>query len=167
MNHAGHEFPQKTQPAPFLRLATATLLTLALVACSPKEEPPTLGQKLDAAISKTEKAAEEAREKTEDAVDAARERVGQAVEDVKTSAAETGAVLSEKAGDAAITAAVSARLAGDPDLSALRIDVDTRDGKVTLSGPAPTEAARARAAELATSVKGVLGIDNKVVVTPG
>jgi hyperosmotically inducible protein len=84
---------------------------------------------------------------------------------VKLSA--NGRRLSEKADDAAITAAVSARLAGDPDLSALRIDVDTRDGKVTLSGPAPTEAARARAAELATSVKGVLGIDNKLVVKAG
>jgi hypothetical protein len=79
MNHAGHEFPQKTQPAPFLRLATATLLTLALVACSPKEEPPTLGQKLDAAISKTEKAADEMparRPKTPSMQ--ARERAGQA-----------------------------------------------------------------------------------------
>jgi hypothetical protein len=97
MNHAGHEFPQKTQPAPFLRLATATLLTLALVACSPKEEPPTLGQKLDAAISKTEKAADEARAKTEDAVDAGASVLGQAAEDVKHRRRNGRLALSEKA----------------------------------------------------------------------
>jgi osmotically-inducible protein OsmY len=164
MNHANHEYLQKTLPAISLRLATAALLTLTLAACSPKEEPPTLGQKLDAAISKTEKAADEAREKTEDAVDAARERLGQAAEDVKASSAETGATLSEKAGDAAITTAIAARFVGDRELSALKIDIDTRDGKVTLNGEAPSEAARARAAELATSVKGVQGIENRLVV---
>ena len=197
MNHASQASARKALPDTYLRLVTAALLTLVLVACSPKEEPPTLGQKLDAAISKTEKAADEAREKTEDAVDAARERLGQvaedvkastaetgamlsektegavdsarerlgqAAEDVKASTAETGAALSEKAEDAAITAAIAARLVGDRELSALKIDVDTRDGKVTLNGEAPSEAARARAAELATSVKGVQGIENRLVV---
>lgn len=164
MNHASHEFPHKTLPAASLRLATAALLTFTLVACSPKEEPPTPGQRLDAAISKTENAVDEAREKTEEAVDAARERLGQAAQDVKASTAETGTMLSEKAEDAAITTAIAARFVGDRELSALKIDIDTRDGKVTLNGEAPSEAARARAAELAISVKGVQGIENRLVV---
>ena len=61
-----------------------------------------------------------------------------------------------------ITAAVSTGLAKDPDLSAIKIDVDTKGGQVTLSGPAPNAAAKARAEEIAKSVKGVSAVDNRL-----
>jgi hypothetical protein len=158
---------RRTLMTPAFRLATAAALALTLAACGQPEQDATIGQKLDTAIAATEKKADELGERAEAAADRAQANAAEATRDARVSAGETTAQMGDFIDDAAITAAVSARLAGDPDLSAIKIDVDTRDGKVTLSGPAPTEAARARAAELAISVKGVLGIDNQLVVTAG
>lgn len=69
-------------------------------------------------------------------------------------------------GDAAITMAVNAELAKDAQLSALRIDVDTLDGRVTLAGSAPSDAARDRATLLTQGVKGVKSVDNRLAVAP-
>lgn len=158
---------RRTLMTPAFRLASAAALALTLAACGQPEQDATIGQKLDTAIAATEKKADELGERAEAAADRAQADAAEATRDARVSAGETTAQMGDFIDDAAITAAVSARLAGDPDLSAIKIDVDTRDGKVTLSGPAPTEAARARAAELAISVKGVLGIDNQLVVTAG
>jgi len=167
MNTPTDNAQRKTLMTPAFRLATAAALALTLAACGQPEQDATIGQKLDTAIAATEKKADELGERAEAAADRAQANAAEATRDAKVSANETTAQMGEFIDDAAITAAVSARLAGDPDLSAIKIDVDTRDGKVTLSGPAPSEAARARAAELAISVKGVLGIDNQLVVTAG
>lgn len=162
--HDNRHFPSL---APTLRLAGAAALALTLVACNKSGDEATLGQKLDSAISQTEKKADELRDKAEGAADNAQASADQAATDARTSVNEAASTVGDKIDDAAITAAVSARLAGDSELSALKINVDTQAGKVTLSGPAPTEAARARAAELATSVKGVVGIQNNLVVEAG
>lgn len=85
--------------------------------------------------------------------------------------AEAGATaLADKAADtvadAAITVAVNAALAKDAQLSVLRIDVDTVDGRVVLAGKAPDDAARQRAGELAQRVHGVKSVDNRLAVAP-
>ena len=69
-------------------------------------------------------------------------------------------------GDAAITVAVNTALAKDADLSALRIDVDTANGRVRLTGRAPDEAARQRASSLARAVDGVKSVDNQLELPP-
>jgi len=46
----------------------------------------------------------------------------------------------------------------------MRIDVDTREGHVTLSGEAPSGEARNRASALANSVEGVVSVDNRLAV---
>ncbi|WP_018410239.1 BON domain-containing protein [Methyloversatilis thermotolerans] len=160
---------------PALRIAGVTALALALSACGESSDNATLGQKLDSAIAQTEKKADElgqraentldhAQTRAESALDSAQARASEAAADARSSVEQAADKLAEQVDDAAITANVKARLAGDPELSALKIDVDTQDGKVKLSGPAPSEAARARAAELAASIKGVVGIDNQIVV---
>ena len=73
--------------------------------------------------------------------------------------------VAAKVDDAAITASVTAGLAKDPDLSAIKINnVDTKGGVVTLNGPAPTAAAKARAEDIAKGVEGVSSVDNKLEV---
>jgi len=52
----------------------------------------------------------------------------------------------------------------DPDLSALKIDVDTRNGVVSMYGPAPTAAAKDRATTIARAVKGVASVNNELTV---
>lgn len=80
-------------------------------------------------------------------------------------ARDTAQTAMDKVDDATITAQVSAGLARDPDLSATRIDVDTRDGVVTLKGPATNPAAKQRAETIARNVKGVTSVSNELQVS--
>lgn len=69
--------------------------------------------------------------------------------------------------DALIAAKVTTGLAADKNLSALKIKVDSRDGVVTLRGPAPSAAARSRAEEIARNVQGVNSVNNQLTVQAG
>ena len=75
--------------------------------------------------------------------------------------------VDNKATDATLSAEVSVALAKDPGLSALKIDVDTSDGRVVLRGNAPDAQARDRATQLAQNVKGVVSVDNQLIVAKG
>ncbi|WP_424022315.1 BON domain-containing protein [Neisseria gonorrhoeae] len=49
----------------------------------------------------------------------------------------------------------------------MKINVDTKDGVVTLNGPAPSAAAKDKATDIAKQVKGVTSVNNQLVVKPG
>ena len=132
-----------------LTLASAALV---LGGCG-KGPNETAGQKVDSAVAKTERAGADAKAKTE-----------QMASDAKAKTESATASVGAAVDDAAITAAVSAGLAKDPDLSAIKIDVDTKAGTVSLKGPAPNPAAKARAEEIAKTVKGVSSVNNQLEV---
>ena len=68
---------------------------------------------------------------------------------------------------AAITAEVKAKLASDPETSALNISVRTIDaGVVQLSGFATSQREKNRAGELARAVDGVRTVHNDLIVKP-
>lgn len=67
-------------------------------------------------------------------------------------------------GDAAISTKVKAKLTADPELNPFNIDVDTRDGRVTLSGRVRTAAAKAEAEKLALATEGVKSVANELEV---
>ena len=69
-------------------------------------------------------------------------------------------------GDAAITGKVKTALIGDPDVKALVIDVDTKNGVVTLSGSADTPAHSEKATTVAQGVEGVKSVENHLTVKP-
>ena len=142
-------------------------LVLALSACGKKDDDKTAGQQLDSAISKTQQAAEEAKAKTESSMASAGTALKDATQNAESSAKELASKAAETLDDVAITAAVSAGLAKDPDLSAIKINVDTKNGAVTLNGSAPTEAAREKAGSIAKAVKGVNSVENKLVLKAG
>ncbi len=157
---------------------TSLALALVLSACNKHDDAKTAGQKLDSAIDQTEQAAALARAKTEQSAvqakaktEAAFANAGEALKNATQNAASAakGAAskASEKIDDMAITAAVSSGLAKDPDLSAFKINVDTKDGAVILNGSAPTEAARERAGTIAKTVNGVHSVDNKLTLKAG
>ena len=154
--------------APSLRTCCAFALlgaVLALAGCD-KGDNRTAGEKVDAAIAKTERAADQAAAKTGQAVSEAKEKIESSDAGAKMSQAakDAGSAISSAADDATITAQVSAGLAKDPDLSAIKIDVDTQAGKVTLRGPAPTPTAKERAEQIAKGVQGVSSVDNQLEV---
>lgn len=118
-----------------LPIAAAALAALAAVTGCDRRDERTAGQKIDAGIAQVERSAERA-----------------------------GAEVKGTVADAAITASVNAQLARDGELSALKIDVDTSDGRVALRGSAPNRDARDRAARLASGVDGVKSVDNQLIV---
>jgi hyperosmotically inducible protein len=72
--------------------------------------------------------------------------------------------ISGAVGDATITSDVKARLLADSDVSGLRIDVDTRNGVVTLSGAVSTAAQKSRAAEIAAKADNVVRVEDNLLV---
>lgn len=67
-------------------------------------------------------------------------------------------------GDAAITAKVKSAFVAEPDLQALQIDVDTKDGTVTLTGEVDSEQKKERAAQIAQGQEGVKSVENRLTV---
>ncbi|MEG0149518.1 MULTISPECIES: BON domain-containing protein [unclassified Comamonas] len=157
-----------------IHMLAISTLAFGLAACGKSEEK-TAGQKLDSAISQTQQAAENAGSKLEDsaakagdATTNAMEKAGDKIASVADSAGAKMEQEAAKAGaaldDAGITAQVKADLIKEPNISALKIDVDTKSGVVTLSGTVPSEALKTRAGELAKAVKGVGNVNNNLTV---
>ena len=146
------------------RLTLSVIALVALSACGKNDNGQTAGQKLDSAVASTEKAAAEAKIKAEASMAKAGDAMKDATQKAEASGAKTASSMAGKADEAAITASIASEFAKDADLSAVKIDVDTKDGNVTLYGPAPTAAARDKATLLAKSIKGVASVSNKLTV---
>jgi hyperosmotically inducible protein len=71
------------------------------------------------------------------------------------------------AGDATINTAVKNKLAADPTTSAAKIDVDTSNGVVTLSGKVPTAAEKSEAERIARNTQGVRQVVNNISAEGG
>ena len=155
-----------------LQVLAVSALALGLSACGPSgNDSQTAGQKLDNAIEKTEQAAENAKVEADRAAETAGQKIDNAVEATKDAATHAAdatkdavANAADAAGDAGITAKVNAALVGDAELSALKINVDTKDGAVTLNGEAPNQAAKDRAEQIAKAVEGVKSVNNLLTV---
>lgn len=150
-----HPTPRQAR-RPFLALACSAAALLALAACNKADDGKTVGQSIDAGIAKTEQAAKDAGKVMKEAS-----------KDAQATGSQASTTMGEKIDDVTITATVSTGLAKDPDLSAIKINVDTKDGVVTLKGPAPSAAAKDKATDIARQVKGVTSVNNQLVVKPG
>lgn len=122
-------------------VAGAVAVALSLAACNKADEA-TVGQRVDGVIADAKQATQQASQTGTQAADAVKSGVT----------------------DAAITTKINAALAADDKLSAIKIDVDTSNGRVTLNGTAPEALSRERATTLAQAVEGVTSIDNRLVV---
>lgn len=67
--------------------------------------------------------------------------------------------------DATITSKVKTALLADPDISSLKINVDTDKGVVRLKGEVKSMALRKKAESIARDVEGVKKVDNQLVIT--
>lgn len=148
-------FSPRRRRWPGILAATLVGAGVAAAMVSSYYDSRTIGQRIDAGVNSAERT------------------VQQQVDGIKSGAsavAEQGArttdALADTLSDAGITAAVKTALAADPALSALKIDVSTDAGVVTLAGPAPDDKARDRAGVLAAAPDGVRSVDNRLVVSP-
>jgi hyperosmotically inducible periplasmic protein len=88
---------------------------------------------------------------TKDATVAAGREVGDKTKDVAEK-------VGEKTADATITSAVKMKFAKDKTVDALHIDVDTKDGNVTLTGDVKSKTEADQAVALARDVEGVKSV---------
>ena len=132
-------------------VATLFVLTGLLSACNKTDS--SLGQKVDGAVVSTERAANTAKAEVKEAAKEVQSAASQATSSMKTSTQ-----------DSVITTKVNAELVKDPSLSAMKINVDTSEGRVVLKGSAPSDSARARATLLASAIEGVKNVDNQLVI---
>lgn len=148
--------------------AGALTLAFALAGCGERSDEGTAAR-ADAPAART---AQAAREKLGESSQVA----SQGSRDASTSVMGAAADAREKAYsppegkadakvDEKLTSMVLTGLKADKELNPLRIDVDTREGVVTLSGSVPTAAAKARASEIAQNVKNVKSVNNQLTVS--
>lgn len=77
---------------------------------------------------------------------------------------EAAGKVAEKVDDVAITSEVKAKLIGDSQVSARKIDVDTKDGVVTLKGTVSSEQEKDKALQIARNTKGVQRVEDQLMV---
>jgi len=120
-----------------MTLLAAALASIALfgAGCSDQRSTDTVGQKMDRATDKMAATTENAANKTATAID-----------------------------DTAITTKVKSAMVADPTLKALQINVDTKNGVVTLAGAVDSQAMKDRATEVTQGVTGVKSVDNNLTV---
>ncbi len=146
-----------------LTLAAAVAAAFALTACD-RNDNRTVGQKLDSAVATAEQKTQEAKTEVKQEMADAKAKSEVAADKMATKMESASEKVGDKVQDAVITASVNAELARDEKLSALKINVDTVDGHVSLRGTAPDATARERATRLAAAVKGVTKVDNQLEV---
>jgi ABC-type glycerol-3-phosphate transport system substrate-binding protein len=114
-------------------------VALASAGCSNRNNTDTAGQKIDKASTDMAAATDRATTKAAVAID-----------------------------DATITTKVKSAVLAEPGLKTLQIDVDTKDGVVTLSGNVDTMTLKDRAHQIAQNVSGVRSVvDNLSVKSTG
>lgn len=134
-------------------LTTTAAGVLALgVACTP-EDRREADQELDEAGAQLEQAGDREGEALEDAGAAMNRGLERANERVEPYVRDTE-----------LTAKVKAKLTADPEVNPFQIDVDTVDGKVTLTGKVTTERQREEAEHLARGTEGVVEVVNNLEV---
>lgn len=102
------------------------------------------------------RAEDSAREAARDAKEAGRE----AARDARDAGHDTGAMM----GDAGITTAIKTKMLADDTVSGLKIDVDTKDGVVTLTGDVKSAAEKRRAVEIAKATDHVKSVKDQLKI---
>lgn len=136
-----------------LPLLAALAMAAALTACSRDADDRTAGERLDGAVA-------EAKRETNEMQRDAQQAMNSAERSMERTAENAGQATT----DMSITAKVNAALVADDQLKATQINVDTREGQVTLTGEAPDAQSRERASTLASAVDGVKQVNNQLVV---
>lgn len=101
---------------------------------------------------------------TVNAAETVDERARDQASDASAKAGETAEGAGAALTDAGITTAVKSRLLADPDVAGLKIDVDTKDNVVTLTGTVATAAQKTEAGNIARDTTGVASVVNNLKV---
>lgn len=108
----------------------------------------------------TKETAAKVKDKSKDAGEKTKEVSKDAAQKTKDAAVKTKDVTA----DASITSAVKTKLLADTKVGGLKIDVDTKDNVVTLTGTVNSAEEKAEALRLAKTTSGVKSVVDKLVV---
>lgn len=147
-----------------LSMTLAAVAAAAMLAACDRRDVTAAEQRADTTVAQAEQRAEQRADEVKAETREAGRDVREAARDAKDATVSAAETAGDKVKDAAITASVKSKLAADASLSALAIDVDTSNGRVALHGTAPDTAAKERASQLASSVDGVVSVDNGLTV---
>jgi osmotically-inducible protein OsmY len=114
-----------------------------------------VAQTADAKTDSAQKKAGDAADKAGDAVATAGRKAGDAAGKAGDKIGAAASDTAEATADAAITAKVKTKFLADSSIAGLKIDVDTKDNVVTLSGTVASAAEKKRAVEVARATDGV------------
>lgn len=118
------------------------------------------------AADKTKEKTADAADKTKDAARKAGEKTKDVAQDAAGKTKDAASKAKDVTADASITAAVKTKLLGDTAVRGLKIDVDTKDNVVTLTGTVRSAAEKAEAIRLARTTTGVKSVVDKLVIQP-
>ena len=124
------------------------------------------GEKLEDTAEKTGEKIADTAEKTGDKIEETAEKAGDKIGELadKTEDKADNLNVGEAVDDASTTAKVKLALAKDEQVAAYRIDVDTNNGVVTLTGNVKSKAEANRAIQVAESIKGVKKVNSDLKV---
>jgi osmotically-inducible protein OsmY len=118
----------------------------------------------DAAVEKARQSLDEKLEELKLRAEDIREEMVKQGKVVRRSVGDIGESLTDAAIDARATVSIKAKLAADPDLSALSISVATTGGRVTLSGTVASPELIGKAIALALETEGVREVISTIQV---
>jgi osmotically-inducible protein OsmY len=125
-----------------------------------KEVKGTAGHAADKTKAASKDAKAEVKQESKEAAAKTKEVSKDAGQATKNAAVKTKDVTA----DASITSAVKTKFLGDPLVGGLKIDVDTKDNVVTLTGTVKSAAEKAEAVRLAKNTSGVKSVVDKLIV---
>ena len=146
----------------FTRASLAVILAASsvLAACGNADDSMTAGQKLDMAVAEAKAEGREIKADAKEVADQAADSLEKMSDASEAKADQAGTAIA----DAAIVAALNAKIAQDKDLEASRIDVLAEQGRVVLRGTAPSSVAADRAVALAKGTDGVSSVENELTI---
>jgi len=115
---------------------------------------------LTKAVDATVNAAKKTKEAVQKGIGKSEEGVGKAADKTSDAVGKVG----DKLSDTSVTTRVKGDFSGEKLLQDTTIDVDTTDHVVTLRGTVASNAAKARAGEIARGIDGVTRVVNQIVV---
>lgn len=147
------------------KLAADTAVKATQINVDTKDKVVTLSGTVDTDAAKTE-AVTVARgtEGVKDVVDNLSVAAPATAQGAAPSAAAPGAVV-QTIDDAAITAAVKSKLLADTTVGGLKIDVDTKDGVVSLTGPVKSQTEKDAAVRIARETSGVKDVQANLTIS--
>jgi hyperosmotically inducible protein len=151
----------------FLPASAALVAALTLAGCHKQQGDGAQGVRgpnEDAALAQPDSKVDQKMVEAQQAARASGQELKEAGKEAAAELRQAGSQISDRVTDAVITTSVTEELSKDQRLVATKIDVDTTSGRVALRGTAPDAAARDRATQLALGVKGVVSVDNQLVV---